>query len=234
MDYSGHISSFNDNGIQRVENGNYSSQNDSMHNHMNPWSQYQMRLAYDAQKMQMSMYKQDITYQQRIAYEHAMQEQRIRYQNYLQLLSWSVYSDSNGNIIYAMTSPDKSQIVSKNLLNVENYRATIFKAFYPQVKSALQITWDSKSDNFLVFPFDSDGIEANLFLRKLKGKGVLLLVSGRMEKQAANALLAYSFNSAEQIEIPGRHGWNRMGDGSWHYAYSEEITFEEVSSGVCK
>lgn len=198
------------------------------------WSGYQGRLRYDFEKLNMSMAKQDFTFQQKLNYERELKELKIRYHNYLKMSSCSVYMDSEGNIIYAITNPENENIASKRLLNVGNYHSKIFKTYYPEMVSALQVEWDGKGNNSLTFILDSYGVDPNTFLKKLKAKGVLFLVSGRSEKQAANALLAYSFNAAEHIEISGNHGWNKLKNGSWHYAGDGEITMQEVVKNACK
>lgn len=234
MDFTNKVISHGNNMMQRAEADNYGScyEEGRLHKEIDPWREYDMKLAYEVERMKMSVYKQELLSQKKVMYEQAMLEQKVHYQNFLKMQSYTVYSDGKGKIICALNNPENVKITAKELLNVENYRATIFKAFYPQKSSALQITWGIQGDNSLIFLLGADGISPALFLKKLKAKGVQLLVSGRAEKQVANALLAFSLNSAEQLEIPGIHGWNRMENGNWHYATYADRTFKEVLDDV--
>lgn len=191
---------------------------------------YYSKINYELQKRRMDLEYQDISYQKKLRFEEEKKALNIRYQNYLKLMSVTVYKDSAGDIVFSILDSEKRSIASKKLLGVMDYSVKIFVTYYPQEKKALEVSWAGDRNNSVIFPYDDDGIDPNVFLRRLKQKGVLLLVSGRTEKQAANALLAYSFMSADSVEIPNSWGWNRMGDGTWHYAKKNEITMTEVLS----
>lgn len=191
------------------------------------WTGYQGKLQYDMAKMQMELEKSHITMQQRLDYEKRLNELRVQYTCYLQMMSSTVYKDSSGNIVYAITAPDNKNIISRVLLNVKNFRSCIYICYYPAFQMVLEVRWGDGDDS-LRFQYTEEGILPNDFLRRLKARGVLLLVSGRTEKKAACALLAYSLESAEKIEIPFAIGWGKNKVGKWHYATQDELTMKEV------
>ncbi len=189
------------------------------------------KLNYDIAKKQIDLEKNFISMQQKLEFEQKIYELKIRYQTYLQMMSCVVYEDAERNLMFAVTDYENKSVVTKRLLNVKNFKARIIIVHYPVKKMAVEVIWGEETTNRLVFPYD-DGIQPNVFLRKLKGKGVLFLVSGRTEKSAVNALLAYIFENAEVVELPAFHGWVKMGDEKWHFVSKSERTFMEVLNNV--
>ena len=192
------------------------------------WTGYQAKLRYEGEKKRLELEGQDVSYQKRLKFEEELKALNIHYQNYLKMLSATVYKDSTGDIIFSILDSGKHSLASKALLNVSDYTTKIYVSYYPVELRALEVAWSGEGKKTMVFPYDNEGIEPNVFLKRLKKNGVLLSVSGRTEKQAANALLAYSFMSAESKEIARNRGWNKMGDGKWHFAKKNEITMMEV------
>ena len=77
-----------------------------------------------------------------------------------------------------------------------------------------------------------NGISPQIFLKNMKARGVLFLVSGRTEKKAAEALLAYSYQNAETIELPYYRGWNYMSKGNWRFADEKELIMEGMEKNA--
>lgn len=189
---------------------------------------YQAKLRYEVEKKKLDLQYQNASYHQRMKFEEELRALNIHYQNYLKMLSATVYKDSAGDIIFSILDSGKHSLTSTALLNISDYTTRIYVSYYPVELKALEVSWSETGKNFIVFPYSKEGIDPNVFLKRLKKNGVLLSVSGRTEKQAANALLAYSFMNAESVEISRNRGWNKMGDGTWHYAKKNEITMMEV------
>ena len=188
----------------------------------------QLMVAREMAKMDIALQKQDRMLQRKLEYEKAVIELEVYYEQLKQLLAYQVYADEAGNVIFSLTDPKDEEIVAKPLLKVKGYKTVILKSYYPEPASALQISWYEQKVESLIFLLGPDGIDAKKFLKAIKAKGLMMQVAIRAEKQAAEALLAFSLNSAKQVEIPGVHGWNQMKNGSWHYAHERELTFKEV------
>lgn len=188
----------------------------------------QMMMAREWAKADISLQKQDRMLRRKLQHEKEMLELKVYFQQLHQLLACQVYSDESGKVIFALTDPKEKEIVAKPLLKVQGYKATILNTYYPKPESALHIRWSGQEEGKLIFLLGPDGIDVKKFLKAIKSQGLLMQVSVRIEKQASDALLAYSLNSAKCLELPGCHGWNQMKDGSWHYAHEREQTFEEV------
>ena len=195
-----------------------------------PLQRYQLRASYELQRNEIELQKQEIHLAQRLDFEKKLCDMRIRCKAYLEGLSCTVYMDSSGTLMYALTGVDQSKITTKRLLNVEQYKSRLYVSFYPQLVRYLEVSWEG--DGRTGFHYGEEGIFPKDFLKKLKAKGVRILLSGRSEKQAADALLSFSIYSAEIQEISFRHGWTRMKDGKWHFASGTEITMQEVENGI--
>ena len=195
---------------------------------MDVWGAYQGKIFYEMKKRELDMEKNYIMQQQKVKMEEDLCELRVRYKCFMSMISSTVYRDSNGNIIYAITAPDGKKINAKVLLNVKKFRSRILVTYYPQARMVLDVWWGEGGESHVYFSYGKDGISPNVFLKTLKAKGVLLLVSGRTEHQAANALLAFTFNDAEVEEIPLAYGWGKNAEGKWHFAGEDEITLKEV------
>ena len=149
---------------------------------------------------------------------------KINYRIYLELMASTVYRDSAGNIVYAISDEGGKTIASKILLNVKEYRTKMYISYYPKTQSVFEIAWGEDDRNKILFECTKEGISPREFLRRLKSRGVLLLVSGKTESKAAQALLSYSFLSAEECEIPFDFGWGMDKVGKWHFAKRSELT----------
>lgn len=191
-----------------------------------PLQSYRGKLTYDFEKAKIDLWKDAQMKGQRIDIERQMCELKLIYQTHLAAMACTVYCGSSGTMFYSLGEPDGGKIVSHALLSVKQYASRIYMGGYPEHRALLEITWEG--DGRIVFPFIEDGVDPKYFLKKLKGHGVLLLVSGRTEAKAAEALLAYSISSAESVELPYRHGWCQMSDGHWHFAMPDEKTLQEV------
>lgn len=191
-----------------------------------PLQGYQGKLAYDFERAKLDLWKAAQMKGQKIDVEWQMCELKLIYQTHLAAMACTVYRSSSGDIFYSLGEPDGGKIVSHALLSVKQYASRIYMGGYPEYRAFLEITWER--DGRIVFPFVENGVDPKCFLKKLKSCGVLLLVSGRTEAKAAEALLAYSISSAESVELPCRHGWCQMSDGHWYFAMPDEKTLQEV------
>ena len=196
------------------------------------WTGYEGRLQYEKVKAQIGIEKNAISLQQREQFEIRMKELKHQFDLYLQMMSSTIYKDSSGYLIYALVSGDGQTITSKRLLNVWGYETRLYFSYGAKGKTVLEISWGQESQNKIYFGDAQDGVYPKYFLKKLKSKGVLLLVSGRTEAKAADALLAYSFSSAPIVELPFTIGWGRNSAGRWHFARRDEMTLKEVLSNV--
>ena len=129
---------------------------------------YQGKLQYELQKKILNVEMQDISYQKKLQYEKDAKALKIQYQNYLKMLSATVYKDTSGDIIFSILDHEKKTLMSKALLNVRNYNSIIYVSFYPQEKTVLEISWGDMDKKSLVFLYGQEGIEPNFFLKRLK------------------------------------------------------------------
>lgn len=194
---------------------------------------YQERLHFDMAKAQLDLERQRASLLQKEESERRIQELRLRYSLCRQLLGNTVYGDSAGNLLLAITTPDEEKIVSKRLLNVRSYQSKIYVAYHPTgERMALEVTWGGSEKNKVYFADVQQGIPPKKFLAKIKSKGVMLLVSKRAEQKAAEALLAYTLGTASVVDLPFTTGWGRNSAGKWHFARKNELTFVEVLRNV--
>lgn len=194
---------------------------------------YQDRLQYDMARTQLDLERQRALLLQKEEAERRIQDLRLRYSLCRQLLGCTVYGDYAGDLLVAITKPDEEQIISRRLLNVRQYQTKIYVAYHPNgERMVLEVAWGELGKNEIYFADVQRGIPPKNFLRKLKGKGIVLLVSGRAEKKVAEALLAYSLYSAPIVEIPFAYGWGRNSTGRWHFAKKDELTLKEILKNV--
>lgn len=196
------------------------------------WTGCQNKLRYQVAQSEIELMKQRSRLEQRLEFEKHISEMKIYYDTYLKMMSCSVYRDSAGDIIYAIRDPDDKKIVSKVLLNVKGYKSRIYISYYPQIHTLLEISWGGDEGNRVYFDYTNEGVSPRDFLRTLKAKGVLLLVSGRTEIKAAQVLLSYSVSSADNVEIPYTYGWGKDKEGKWHFAKKTELVMREVKKNV--
>lgn len=199
---------------------------------MDVWTGYEGRLRYERLKAQIELEKSAISLQQREQFEIRIKEMKHRFDLYLQSIHGTVYKDSSGYLDYALMSGDGQTITSKRLVNTWGYEAKLYISYGTNGKMALEISWGQERHAKIYFGDAQDGVCPKCFLKKLKSRGVMLLVSGRTEAKAAEALLAYSFSSAPIIELPFTTGWGRNSAGRWHFARRGEMTMEEVLKNV--
>lgn len=187
---------------------------------MDPWAGYQGRLAYEFMKRKMAVDQEKMSLEQRYDHEKALLDLKLSYRLYLEMISCSVFLDTMGKLICAFTDSQGKMIASRVLTNVEHFEAKILSTSYPRIRNVLVVSWqgtNSRKKNVSFFDFDQ-ALSATVFLKKLKSHGLLLLVSGRSEKKAADALLAYSVGMAPVMEIPFNEGWWKDREGNWHFA----------------
>lgn len=200
-------------------------------NQMDPVTGYRGKLRYEMEKAQMELLKQDASLHRKLQYEQELNDLKIRYQTMLKMMSCTIYEDSASDLIFALTNQENHVISSKKLLNVKGYQAKMYVSYYPITQSVLGISWRGLNQNRLIFNYDAKEIDPLYFMKKLKSHGVMFLVSGRTEKQAATALLAFTVKNAETKEISGVYGWNRLSSGSWHFASTDEMLMEGLKNG---
>lgn len=192
---------------------------------------YGKRLDYDLKKARIDVEKNQVISNQRLEHEQKKENMKLRNKARLEMLSYEITEDSLGRIFCSQISLDEEKICSKILLNVINYTAVHLVSYNPEEYRVLGIAWEGCGDAVL-FEDGPEGISSQTFLRRLKARGVVFRVSKRNESAVADALLSYSRGVAEECEIPFHLGWNRMGDGRWHFAYSDEVTMKEVHKYV--
>lgn len=191
-------------------------------------SAYDERLRYEMAKAEVDLRKGQIVNQQRLQLQWGLEDIKLWYKTYMAMLGATVYKDNVGNLMFAISDERGAKISSKRLLNVKNFKSEILVSEVPEKNKVLYITWDG-NENAQLFLHDlTKGISPNAFLNKLKGHGVLFTVSGRTEKKAAEALLAYSIEGANITEISACYGWCRKSDGNWHFAGEDEITMRRI------
>lgn len=189
----------------------------------------QEELNYAYAKGQLDLQKQQLSLAQRLEFEEKKKQMQISYSMYLQLMCSTVYENPDGQLLYAISDSEGKNIRSKPLLNIRGYEAILYLSYFSETYAVLEVSWGEQSDqNSVCFLYDKEGISPDTFLKKLKSHGVLMLVSGRAEKEAAKALLAYSIENAEEMELPFAYGWNMYGNGAWHFATEGELTMLEV------
>lgn len=187
----------------------------------------QGKIYYERAKSDIRIREQGMMMQQRFQLEQELLRMKEQYRQYLSLMETAVYADAHGNLMLAFKSHEGQLMVARQLLNVTDFSASLLYSVYPTLQSVLHIKWEGV-ENGIYISYSSEGISAASFLKRLKTKGVLLLVSGRTEKKAADALLAYAIMSASKIEIPPRYGWSKLSNGSWHFAWPSEQTMKGV------
>lgn len=192
------------------------------------WIKMQGKLNYDLAKSEIDLKKNNGLLEQRYWHEQQLLDLRLRYQNYLQMMGCTVYRDSSGRMIYAIMNPQNEVISAKILLSVTGYETINYVSYCPQMYSTLVICWDGCKQNGICFQDLVKGVTPERFLKGLKSNGALFLVSGRAEKKAASALLAYSIQNMQKKELPFQYGWNRMENGDWHFCGQNEIVMQEV------
>lgn len=201
-------------------------------NQMDVWTGYQGKLRYDTQKARLDIERQGIFLWKKEESELRLKQLRVQYEAFCRLLGDMVYKNSVGDLLYAITAPDGQKIISKRLLNVTGYETKLYVSYTPAMKAVLEISWGKQEQSGVYFAGAETGIDPAVFLNKFKRRGVLFLVSGRTEKKAAEALLAYSFSTASILEIPFTHRWGKDRSGKWHFARRSELTLREVAKYV--
>ncbi len=194
-------------------------------------SEEQRRLIFEWQKGRLELDKNQEKNNQRLAYEKESQAMKVYFDAFRTLLGAEVYRNAGGILVYAVTDPDGQTIRSRKLLSVEAYESRMLISANPCTR-VLEVSWKTGEEHVVYFPNAENGIPTEVFSKKLKAQGVEFLVSGRSEKKAATALLAFSFRDAPWIYIPFYHGWGQDAKGEWHYAADDELTMQEVLSNV--
>ncbi|HBI62745.1 MAG TPA: hypothetical protein DDY31_16320 [Lachnospiraceae bacterium] len=190
-------------------------------------------LNYAYAKGQLDLQKQQLSLAQRLEFEEKKKQLQISYNAYMQLIFSTVYKNSDGQLMYAISDSEGKNIRSKPLLNIRGYEAILYLSYFSEAYAVLEISWGEQSDqNSVCFLYNKEGISPDTFLKKLKSHGILMLVSGSAEKEAAKALLAYSIENVEEVELPFAYGWNMYGNGAWHFATEDELTMLEVLKNV--
>lgn len=193
-----------------------------------PWTACAAKSQYLWNKNMMDIQRQACLQGQRMAYDEWHEQMRIFYAECKKLIGSSIYQDATGELIYSIQDKDERTIVAKRLLNISGFASTILVSFHPDPEAVLRISWDAPRAGSFDIPFDKEGIATGAFLKKLRMKGVRLLVSGRTERRAAEDFVAYAFTIAETQEIPYSRGWYKYSDGSWHFCGNDEICMREV------
>lgn len=195
------------------------------------WSEEQNRLAYQWYRGKVEIDKNREKLNQRLAYEEKSHTLKMCRDAFKELLGAEVYKNMEGVLVYTVTDPNGKSILSRRLLNVEAYEPRMLISAKPTTM-ALEITWGKTEGHTIYFTDAENGIPIEVFGRRLKTRGVEFLVSGRTEKKAVAALLAYTYRVAPLVYIPLYHGWCQNERGEWHYASDDEMTMQEVRANV--
>ncbi|MCX4327706.1 MAG: hypothetical protein OSJ45_10490 [Lachnospiraceae bacterium] len=189
----------------------------------NPYQNYQKKL-YCQNEIELN--KRAFIQKQNIYYQQVKAEVKARTDASKLLTSSEIYTDSSGRLMYVLRTPDIDDLASVELLNARGYRTCMYCSGYPYEQKVLAVSWNY-GEHVVYFPY---GIDASRFIRKLNSHGLRLMVSGRMQKDAGSALLSYSIENAEKIEIPFDYGWWMDMGKKWHFATRDEniITMKEI------
>lgn len=193
-----------------------------------PYQDYQSKLYSSYEKDRMQLYKKAAVLEQNIHYQEFLAELKAKNSANKLLTSSEIYTDSGDRLIYLLKKPDTSNLASRELLNARGYRAFIYYSGYPYAQAVLAVSWNY-GEHVVYFPY---GIDTSPFIRKLNSHGLRLMVSGRMQKDAGSALLAYSVDNAEKIEIPFDYGWWMDMERKWHFARKDEKNI--IMKEICK
>lgn len=189
---------------------------------------YNGKLQYEMVKAEVGLRRNQIANEQRLQLQYGLEDIKLRFKTYMAMLGATVYMDCSRNLIFALSDSNGNKISSKRLLNVKGFESKILVSEMLGGKSALCISWENEKKSQIFFSEFTNGILPSTFLKKLKSHGVLFNVSGRTEKKAAEALLAYSVQTAKTIEVSACSGWCKWSDGTWHFAWEDEITMKEI------
>ena len=193
------------------------------------WMKVQADLFYAQKKDELSLQRNHFQLGQRLDFEAAILEMKARYTAYVQTIGSRIYADAAGNLIYSIEDQSKKKLSAIRLLDVSGFRAKIYRTTWPKCSECLTVEWNEENVKPILFSDFLSRLSTNLFLRRLKMRGLFLRVSGKNEKRAADQLMAYAFSVAECVEIPFFHGWNRMENGEWHFAGPDVLTMEELN-----
>lgn len=189
---------------------------------------YREKANYERMKAEIEIEKNQIMLQQRLEYEVAREDMKLQSRLCMGMISYEVYQDSMGQMIYTQVGANGEKLRSKVLMNVINYEAVILVSYSSKQDWVLAVSWYGSRNCNIYLRNTEEGISPKFFLKCLKARGVILQVAKRNENEVAGALLSYSLNTKKEIEIPYYRGWNEMGNGSWHFAKKGELTMKGV------
>lgn len=145
----------------------------------------------------------------------------------MDMVSYDVEKSSCGELFYVQIDAYNRRIHKKQLCNIVDIKTRIFQSNGRKVREVLQISWYGNQEG-AYFRISDAEISSKKVCKVLKTRGVCFQVSRRCEAEVMDVFLIFLLNDAKIIEIPSRRGWNRMMDGSLHFAKGNEITMAEV------
>lgn len=175
-------------------------------------------------KTSIDLHKNEHMIQQKLNYQWQCAEIKEKHDADRQLSYPEIYKNQEDRLIYAIVKPDGSKVSCKELVNARGVKSFLCYSFYPQFQQLLCVSFNY---NEIILCLDYD-IKINVFLNKLRSRGLPLLVSERAQKEAASALFAYLINTAVKCELPFDSGWWKDGCNNWHFAKVDDLTIKKV------
>lgn len=158
-------------------------------------SGYDQKLRYEVAKRQLELDKQNLMQEQRLQREKELRLFKFQLEQYMKMLSTTVYRDSNGRMVVAISDSQRKTITSTVLLNVDAFDSKMYVSYYPETQMVLETSWTVAGERKAVwFPYTAEGVTPEYFMKKLKAHGVLFLVSGRTEKKQHRRYLLMRLN----------------------------------------
>ncbi|MCI9079849.1 MAG: hypothetical protein HFH68_13190 [Lachnospiraceae bacterium] len=143
-----------------------------------------------------------------------------------------IWIDETGTICYTLNTPDIYNTRQLPLLNVYGYQTYLYSSEYKKSKQILIvkciiISSNTKNAICIIFNYDKK-IKGKDFIQTLIASGITLLSAGRYRNNLADALLSYSINHAEKLEIPYSYGWWKKSDLKWKFAGKNDLTIKYI------
>lgn len=161
-----------------------------------------------------------------VARQNIKESERIR-----RSLSSSVveeWSDGTFKLVYNLptNTNDCEQKIkcSRSLLSEQCQCSRIFYSHVNDVDRVLYTTWSNMSTIYI----DISTITATLIYKRFSAAGIRVFANERNRKYVLEGISEALIKRAELKELPEFFGWNKMSNGTWHFAKKDELTMVEV------